>query len=128
MKAAKIGVLCLMSLILNACAGIIPDGTKCPNKSVTAKTKRGGEGASSWLKIYPAVVKVKRGCSFQVRFPPGASGSTSNTTGQAWLNKPSTPERVEITVPLDKTPGEEFKYSIKVDGFGEIDPRIRVVL
>ena len=124
MQAVKIGVLCLSGLVLSGCAWLFPEDG-CRPKTVTVFTEKGGLGTSTRLRVYPEIIRVKRGCTVVIKFPRGSNGSITNPIPSAVVNTVS-PTRIELEIPTG-TPLGESKYLVKVASFGEIDPRIRVV-
>jgi len=102
------------------------DGYPCPPRHVNVITKDGSETKPSKLEVKPDTIRVMSGCSFELSFPGGRTVSTSTKSGKSWLNKSSTSASpIIIKVPLEEVDGI-YKYEVKVDGFGTLDPRARV--
>ena len=124
MKLSRIVLLLGLLPVLGACSP--KNGQTCPDRHVNLIAKTGNENAPTILQVKPDTIVVKEGCSFEVRFSGGLSVSTVGKT-QAWLTKPSqNVSPIEITVPSGKERDEPYKYAIKVDEFGTLDPRARV--
>ncbi len=124
MKLSRIVLLLGLLPVLGACSPI--NGQTCPARHVNLIAKTGNENAPTILQVKPDTIVVKEGCSFEVRFSGGLSVSTVGKT-QAWLTKPAhNVSPIEITVPSGKERDEPYKYAIKVDEFGTLDPRARV--
>ena len=96
----------------------------CPPRHVTVHISDGGEAQPAVLRVTPAIIRVGKGCSFEVRVPPN---KTVKTVGQnkSWLNGQGNSANFSINVPATEASGD-YKYTVEVVGFGILDPRARV--
>ena len=124
MKSSRIVLLLGLLPILGACSPM--NGQTCPDRHVNLIATTGNERAPTILKITPDTIVIKEECSFEVRFRGGLSVSTVGDT-EAWLTKPAQDvSPIKITAPAGKKRPDPYKYTIKVDKFGTLDPRARV--
>ncbi len=124
MKSLKIILLLAPLPLLGACDSFNFD--ECASRYVRVIAITGGENSPTILKVAPDTIKIKEGGCFEVRFAGGKTVSTVGET-QNWLNKgkhSSSP--ITITVPSGKARPDPYKYTIVVDKFGTLDPRVRV--
>jgi hypothetical protein len=100
----------------------------CPPLHVNLIANQGNEKAPTVLKITPDTIKVKKNCSFEIRFPTSAGRSVKTEGSTAsWLTRDAqTTFPMVIDVPAGTTTNT-YKYSIEVVGFGELDPRVIVI-
>ncbi len=124
MKLSKIILLLAPLPLLGACDSL--NFENCASRYVRVIAITGGENSPTILKVAPDTIKIKEGGCFEVRFAGGKTVSTVGGT-QNWLDKgkhSSSP--ITITVPADKAQRDPYKYTIVVDKFGTLDPRVKV--
>ncbi len=124
MKSSRMVLLLGFLPVLDACTPM--NGHTCPDRHVNLIATTGSERAPTILKITPDTIVIKEECSFEVRFRGGITVSTDGDT-EKWLTKPAQDvSPIEIKAPSGKKRDEPYKYTIKVDEFGTLDPRARV--
>lgn len=124
MKSLKIILLLAPLPLLGACDSLHFEN--CASRYVRVIAITGGENAPTILKVAPDTITIKEGGCFEVRFP--ASKTVSTVGGaQKWLEKDKkSSSPITITVPSGKAQPEPYKYTIVVEKFGTLDPRVRV--
>ncbi len=99
----------------------------CVDRTVTVNH------AVASLHAFPEYVEICSGKTLIIQIvPPVAVGNArtiddpSNLPKAPWITKTNTdPSKITIPVPNGTTP-EIYKYSIKIEGIGTLDPRARV--
>jgi hypothetical protein len=129
MGKLQLTILFIPLLILAGSATLAAE--PCGPKKVTliahddgkGKGENDGEGITV-IQIHPDTVRVVIGCSFTLLNPGNHVISTTST--HAWLKKP-TPTTGDISMgPAEGKKGDVLKYTIHVDGIGQLDPRARL--
>ena len=96
----------------------------CPHVSATLVAKDGYPGGQTMISIQPDTVHVKEGCDFII-LNPGNHRISTDGGSATWLNGGPTTTDLQLG-PAPSGLGI-FKYEIKVDGIGLLDPRARVL-
>ena len=104
--------------------------TTCPPRHVNLIATQGNEHAPTILRVTPDTIRVKKECSFEIRFQTSAGRSVKtvgSTASASWLTRDTqTTFPIVIDVP-ESTTVNTYKYTIEVVGFGELDPRVIVI-
>ena len=76
------------------------------------------------ILVTPPVFNQKKGCGIEFFVPAGHT--TSILSSESWLTGTASGGSIIIQVPGDAAPGD-YKYDVKVEGVGLLDPVIRVI-
>jgi len=107
------------------------DPAPCRDIVVTVQHRaQGSTRKSAYITARPELAQVCRGSNLTIQFRPpvAANGATSDgPAGAGWLSGTSPGgDRILLQVPPDADLGT-FKYTIRVQGVGFLDPRATVV-
>ena len=126
MKNLYLTILLIHMLVLGGCVTLDEDG--CPVVPVTVKAKDDGKSGNgrdaSFINIRPDTRNIRQNCPLTIKNPNGHLIHTTSST--PWLNRPSQTEGDITTGKAIGSDGDIFKYTIHVDGIGQLDPRVRV--
>ena len=128
-------ILFVPLFLLSACAMLDSEG--CPKnvKFTTLQAKndnpdgKGQGGGFTRIRINPDTVEVELGCFFEIKNPRGVTFNT--TSAISWLEGGPTNGNLVLGPAVCTVGGCQggdpaFKYTIKVDDVGQLDPRVRV--
>ncbi len=126
MKALRIISLLALLPFLGTGASLAHN---CPDRPVTLMASAGHGHAPTILQVKPSTITVKEGCSFYINIPGNVNVSTeaAEAVAESWLSKDA-----QMTSPIDISVVEgmerdaPYKYTIVVEGFGQLDPYVRV--
>lgn len=121
-------VFAVAPIVLSACmpARFVDPEIACRDRTLTLTH------APGYLSVRPNYIEVCRNTTIRIRLAPpvdvGNAGATPGAGAPEWLRASNgSRNEIRIAVPSDATLDQDFKYSLLIDGVGEVDPYVRII-